>query len=50
LRARPINARGDGVAAALGMIKGLMGKGGTARVEAARRLLADAGGTLEGFY
>jgi uncharacterized protein with GYD domain len=30
--------------------KGLMAKGGTARVEAARRLLADAGGTLEGYY
>jgi uncharacterized protein with GYD domain len=31
-------------------IKGLMAKGGTARVEAARRVIADAGGTLEGFY
>jgi uncharacterized protein with GYD domain len=31
-------------------IKGLMAKGGTARVEASRRVLADAGGTLEGFY
>jgi uncharacterized protein with GYD domain len=31
-------------------IKGLMAKGGTARVEASRRILADAGGTLEGFY
>lgn len=31
-------------------IKGLMAKGGTARVEAARQVLADAGGTLEGFY
>ena len=31
-------------------IKGLMAKGGTARVEAARRLLTDAGGRLEGFY
>jgi uncharacterized protein with GYD domain len=30
-------------------IKGLVAKGGTARVEAARRVLADAGGTLEGF-
>jgi uncharacterized protein with GYD domain len=30
--------------------KGLMAKGGTARVEAARRVLSDAGGTLEGFY
>jgi uncharacterized protein with GYD domain len=30
--------------------KGLMAKGGTARVDAARRLLADAGGTLEGYY
>jgi len=31
-------------------LKGLMAKGGTARVEAARKVLADAGGTLEGFY
>jgi len=31
-------------------IKGLMETRGTARVEASRRLLADAGGTLEGFY
>ena len=31
-------------------IKGLLEKGGTARVDAARRLLADAGGTLDGFY
>jgi uncharacterized protein with GYD domain len=31
-------------------IKGLIKKGGTARVEASRRVLADAGGTLEGFY
>jgi uncharacterized protein with GYD domain len=31
-------------------IKGLMAKGGTARVEAARRVLADADGTLESFY
>jgi len=31
-------------------IKGLMKKGGTARVEASRRVLADAGGSLEGFY
>ncbi|MGH3302728.1 MAG: GYD domain-containing protein [Streptosporangiaceae bacterium] len=31
-------------------VKGLIAKGGTARVEAARRVLADAGGTLEGFY
>lgn len=31
-------------------IKGLMAKGGTARVDAARQVLADAGGTLEGFY
>jgi len=31
-------------------IKGLMAKGGTARVEAARRLLTDAGGRLEDFY
>jgi uncharacterized protein with GYD domain len=28
----------------------LMAKGGTSRVEAARRVLADAGGTLEDFY
>jgi uncharacterized protein with GYD domain len=31
-------------------IKGLTAKGGTARIEASRRLLADAGGTLESFY
>jgi uncharacterized protein with GYD domain len=31
-------------------VKGLMSKGGTARVEAARRLLADAGGSLDGYY
>jgi uncharacterized protein with GYD domain len=31
-------------------LKGLMAKGGTARVEAAQRVLADAGGTLESFY
>jgi uncharacterized protein with GYD domain len=31
-------------------VKGLMVKGGTARVEAARRVLADVGGTLESFY
>lgn len=31
-------------------IKGLMAKGGTARVDAARQVLADAGGSLEGFY
>jgi uncharacterized protein with GYD domain len=31
-------------------VKGLMAKGGTARVEAAQRVLADAGGSLEGFY
>lgn len=31
-------------------IKGLIAKGGTARVDAARRVLADAGGTLEGYY
>jgi uncharacterized protein with GYD domain len=29
--------------------KGLMAKGGTARVDAARRLLADAGGTLDAY-
>ena len=31
-------------------LKGLMDKGGTARVEASRRLLASAGGSLESFY
>lgn len=31
-------------------LKGLMDKGGTARVEASRRLLASAGGSLEAFY
>lgn len=31
-------------------LKGLIAKGGSARVEASRRVLADAGGTLEGFY
>jgi len=31
-------------------LKGLMAKGGTARVEAARKVLADAGGSLESFY
>lgn len=31
-------------------IKGLMAKGGTARVDAARQVLADAGGSLEDFY
>jgi uncharacterized protein with GYD domain len=30
--------------------KGLMAKGGTARVEASRELLASAGGTLESYY
>jgi uncharacterized protein with GYD domain len=31
-------------------VKGLMAKGGTARVEAARQVLADAGGSLDGFF
>jgi uncharacterized protein with GYD domain len=31
-------------------LKGLMAKGGTARVEASRKLVASAGGTVEGFY
>ena len=31
-------------------VKGLMAKGGTARVEAAQRVLAEAGGSLDGFY
>jgi uncharacterized protein with GYD domain len=31
-------------------VKGLMAKGGTARVAAARRVLADAGGSLDGYY
>jgi uncharacterized protein with GYD domain len=31
-------------------LKGLMDKGGTARVEASRRFLASAGGSLESFY
>ena len=31
-------------------LKGLMAKGGTARVEASRELLASAGGSLESFY
>jgi uncharacterized protein with GYD domain len=31
-------------------IRGVMAKGGTARVEATQRVLADAGGSLEGFY
>ena len=30
--------------------KGLIAKGGTARVEAARQVLAEAGGSLESFY
>jgi uncharacterized protein with GYD domain len=30
--------------------KGLMAKGGTARVEASRELMASAGGSLESFY
>jgi uncharacterized protein with GYD domain len=30
--------------------KGLMAKGGTARVEASRELVASAGGSLESFY
>jgi uncharacterized protein with GYD domain len=31
-------------------LKGLMAKGGTARVEASRQFLASAGGSLESFY
>jgi len=31
-------------------LKGLMAKGGTARVEAARKLVASVGGSLESFY
>ena len=31
-------------------LKGLVAKGGTARVEASRRFLASAGGSLESFY
>jgi len=31
-------------------LKGLMAKGGTARVEASRKFLASAGGSLESFY
>jgi len=31
-------------------LKGLMAKGGTARVEASRKLVASAGGTVESFY
>jgi len=31
-------------------LKGLMAKGGTARVEASRKLVASAGGSLESFY
>jgi uncharacterized protein with GYD domain len=31
-------------------LKGLMDKGGTARVDAARKLVAEAGGSLESFY
>jgi uncharacterized protein with GYD domain len=31
-------------------LKGLMARGGTARVEASRELLASAGGSLESFY
>ena len=31
-------------------LKGLITAGGTARVEAAKKLLASAGGTLESFY
>src|ERR1700760_2046530 len=31
-------------------LKGLMAKGGIARVEAARKFLASAGGSLESFY
>jgi uncharacterized protein with GYD domain len=30
-------------------LKGLMAKGGTARVEASRKLVASAGGTVESF-
>ena len=31
-------------------LTGLMAKGGTARVEASRKLVASAGGTVESFY
>jgi uncharacterized protein with GYD domain len=31
-------------------MKGLMAKGGSARVEASRQIVAEAGGTLESFY
>ena len=31
-------------------LKGLMAKGGTARVDASRKFLASAGGSLESFY
>ena len=31
-------------------LKGLMAKGGTARVEASRKLVASAGGAVESFY
>jgi uncharacterized protein with GYD domain len=31
-------------------LKGLMAKGGTARVEAAKKFVASAGGSLESFY
>lgn len=31
-------------------LKGLIAKGGTARVEAARKFLASAGGSLDGYY
>jgi uncharacterized protein with GYD domain len=31
-------------------LEGLMAKGGTARVEAARKFVASAGGSLESFY
>lgn len=31
-------------------MKGVQQKGGTARVEAIEKMLADVGGTLEGFY
>lgn len=31
-------------------IKGVLQKGGTARVEAIEKMLTDVGGTLEGFY
>jgi uncharacterized protein with GYD domain len=31
-------------------VKGLMAKGGTARVEAARKFVASAGGSVESFY